>query len=451
VLQREDDVKMASKSKKLLSALKVQSVRSELDIFRLPPVDSSLVSAEFVPFYPTTSVKLGNNDIDFSIFVNGSRYLDLFNSFIYIKAQVLQQDGSKLPPGEKIAPSNLFLHSMFRNCCITVGGTAISDGSNTYPYQAWIQNQLSNGTERKDGELTSELYYKDSMPDEYDPDKNTGFKTRMDIAAESKIFEMYGRLATGLFQQRRYLPSKTHLQICLRRNSPELALSSATTQKEGVIGCPYKIYIDEAILYIRMQELAPSVLLTHKRLFGQNKKGVYPFHQGRIAMIDVPQGTIDSSFRSVFTGQLPDWITIGIITAKAQTGALNLSPFNFGAHNLRSVSVIVETEEREIKFDFPNNQYLLGYKSLFEAVGDSNSGNDISRTDYKNGNVLSVFRLRAPNLSGDLQFPREGDLKIQLTFASAAAEQLTAVVYGQFQQVLEIDKTGTGTMILYDQ
>jgi hypothetical protein len=445
VLRVKKQVKMASKSKKLLNALKSHSVRSELDIFKRPAVDSSLVSSEYKPFYPAGNFKQNNNDLDFYVTVDGSRYLDLFNSFLYIKAQIVQHDGSKLPAGEKVAPSNLFLHSLFRNCKLNVGGADY--GTDSYAYEAWIQNLLSDGTERKDGELTSELYYKDSMPDEYDPEKNAGFKARMEIAAESKIFDMAGRLATGLFQQRRYLPPKLNLQIRLSRNSPEFALSSATTEKPGVDGCPYKIYIDEAVLYIRMQEITPSILIAHKKLIGLNHKCVYPFLQSIVGKINVPAGTVDGIFRGVFVGPLPECIIIGVITTKAQAGALNLSPFNFGAHNLRSVKIIVETVEREIKFDFPNNQYILGYKSLFEAVGDSNSGNDISRMDYKNGNVLSVFRLRSPNLSGALQFPMNGDLKIELTFATAAEEQLTAIVYGVYQHVLEIDKMATGTLI----
>ncbi len=251
--------------------------------------------------------------------------MDLYNSYLYIRANITKADGTKLPAGEAVAPGNLFLHTMFKNCCVKVHGTTISDSSNKYPYLAWIQNQLFYGTEKKTAELSTELYYKDSSPDDYNPDTNPGFKARMEIASESKPFEMIGRLETGLFQQKRYIPTNTTIEVCLARNDPEFALSCATATSP----CPYRINIEEAILYIKMQELSPELLSEHRKLSEKGKMSLFPYAHTRIVTMAIATGSYGLVGQTVFNGKLPEIITVGIVTLEAANGKLNKNPYNF--------------------------------------------------------------------------------------------------------------------------
>ena len=196
------------------------SLRSELDLFTNLPTDVSVLSSEFQPFYPTTSVAENENPIQFQITGNNTHYLDLASSYLYVKAKIVKKDGSKLAASDKVAPGNLFLSTMFENCSVTLNGTVISDSGNFYPYQSYLQKLLAYGESFKKTELTSELYYKDTDgPDVY-TDSNVGYKTRQDLASESKPFELIGRINSSIFQQKKYLPTKVGIDVILRRSTP---------------------------------------------------------------------------------------------------------------------------------------------------------------------------------------------------------------------------------------
>lgn len=190
-------------------------IRSEVDLFSIPAKDGSVISSEYQPFYPISDVKNGSYPLEFTISGNGVRYIDPFESFLYLKVHITKEDGTKLDATDVVAPGNLFLHTLFSDCSVEINGIKVSQ-SKMHPYQSWMRTQLSYGSELKDSELTSLLYYKDTAPDEYDPAKNSSFKTRLEFAQESKPFELIGRLCDGIFTQKRYLPPNVNLNITLR-------------------------------------------------------------------------------------------------------------------------------------------------------------------------------------------------------------------------------------------
>src|SRR5439155_19626606 len=83
----------------------------------------------------------------------------------------------------------------------------------------------------KESWLTSMLFYKDTTPDVFDANKNSGFKFRKDLAASSKVFDMLGSIPASLFQQEKYLPTSCGVTLEFTRQSPEICLDCATTTK----------------------------------------------------------------------------------------------------------------------------------------------------------------------------------------------------------------------------
>ena len=108
----------------------------------------------------------------------------------------MKSDGSEIDGGSKVTPVNLFLHSLFGQLEIDLNGRTISDGSSTYPYQAYLETLLSFGEEAKSTHLTSFLFNKDTAGkmDEPNPtkasvDANLGLKKRASFTSESKVVE----------------------------------------------------------------------------------------------------------------------------------------------------------------------------------------------------------------------------------------------------------------------
>ena len=70
-------------------------------------------------------------------------FLDLAHTLLYVTIQLVKSDGSELGGGTKAGSVNLFLHSLFGQLHISLNGGTISDGSNTYPYQAYLETLLA--------------------------------------------------------------------------------------------------------------------------------------------------------------------------------------------------------------------------------------------------------------------------------------------------------------------
>jgi hypothetical protein len=79
-------------------------------------------------------------------------------TFIFLQAQILCDDGSRLKENMIYAPINLFMHSQID---IELNGTLVTQSQNTYRYRSMIETLLNYGQDSKKSHLTSSLFYKD--------------------------------------------------------------------------------------------------------------------------------------------------------------------------------------------------------------------------------------------------------------------------------------------------
>ncbi len=81
-----------------------------VDLFSEPPVDMSVTSGEYIKLQPIYRLD-DEAPVTFRIEKGGSGYLDLNDSFLYVKARILREDGTVLAANDVVATGNLFLHS----------------------------------------------------------------------------------------------------------------------------------------------------------------------------------------------------------------------------------------------------------------------------------------------------------------------------------------------------
>jgi len=186
-----------------------ECTKSELDLFSVPPTQTSMEQGSWIECHPLTTVADGS-PIEFDVGASGVDYIDFANTMLYVKAKITRADGTKLAVYSPIGPSNLFLHSLFSQVDVSLSGTLITASTNTYPYRAMMETLLSYGEDAKRTQLTSGLFYKDraglmDSVDLADNAANDGLVKRRALGLESRTFDMMGRLHADIFFQDRYM------------------------------------------------------------------------------------------------------------------------------------------------------------------------------------------------------------------------------------------------------
>ena len=138
-----------------------EGVKSELDLFAVPPTQTSIEDDRWVEHQPLTYVDSGG-PIEFVIPGTGYAYLDVANTYLLIRAKVVREVGTDLAADTPVAPVNNWLHSLSSQVVVYRNDTLVTPSLNTYPFRAYVDSVLSYGDEAKNTQLASQLWYKDT-------------------------------------------------------------------------------------------------------------------------------------------------------------------------------------------------------------------------------------------------------------------------------------------------
>ncbi len=199
----------------------------EIDLFSTPPTQTPVKQGYWVEYSPVVALTDDTSIIDFAIPGNVNEYLDLYNSYIHVKAKVVQADGTALVT--QVTPVNLMLHSLFSQVDVSLNGKLVTPSTNNYPYKSYISTLLSYGREAKLSQLTSALWYKDT-PGHMDAligDDNKGLAKRWSFVEDSKQVDLFGKLHVDLMYQERYILNKVSMAVRLVRSKPQFVLMAA--------------------------------------------------------------------------------------------------------------------------------------------------------------------------------------------------------------------------------
>ncbi|XP_011630070.1 uncharacterized protein F54H12.2-like [Pogonomyrmex barbatus] len=115
---------------------------SELDLFSLPPTQTSIESSQWIYYKPVTSLA-DDAPIEF-VPGYGEDYLDLTHTMLSLRVRVESLPGPKTSAGgNKVGPVNHVLHSMFNQIDVYFNQKLVSPPNNAYAYHAYIEALLN--------------------------------------------------------------------------------------------------------------------------------------------------------------------------------------------------------------------------------------------------------------------------------------------------------------------
>ena len=204
--------------------------------------------------------------------------------------------------------------------------------------------------------------------------------------------------------QNHYLLNGVEIRLRLIRSKDIFCLHG------NVAGC--KVSLKEVVLFVHKVKPNSSIQLAHTKAL-QLATAKYPLRRVEVKSFTVPMGNRSITKENLFLGQLPTRIVVGVVDNDAYNGAIQKSPFNFKHNNINFITICrdrVQIPSKPLQPDF-------------------------------NGCALFAFDLTPQLDSAEIEFEliKHGNIRIEIHFADAVAQTLTAVVFAENDNLLEID------------
>ncbi|XP_011631040.1 uncharacterized protein LOC105423095 [Pogonomyrmex barbatus] len=253
-----------------------ECLKSELDLFSLPPTQTSIENSQWVYYKPVTSLA-DDAPIEFVVPGHGEDYLDLTHTMLSLRVRVesLPDPGTSTAGGgggvgegeaggNKVGPVNL-LHSMFNQIDVYFNQKLVSPPNNAYAYRAYIETLLNYSSPAKTSHLTSCLWdtdepgYMDALLESDNPNQALVRRARY-IQGEHSV-DLIDYLHCDVFNQDKFLINgvEVRMRLVCSRDAFCLMESNSTS----------KIRILDASLLIRRAKISPAVLLEHARMLSK--------------------------------------------------------------------------------------------------------------------------------------------------------------------------------------
>ena len=208
-------------------------------------------------------------------------------------------------------------------------------------------------------------------------------------------------------------------------------------------GC--KVSLKEVVLFVHKVKPNSSIQLAHTKAL-QLAAAKYPLRRVEVKSFTVPMGNRSITKENFFLGQLPTRIVVSVVDNDAYDGAIQKSTFYFKHNNINFITIYrdgVQIPSKPLQPDFANDSFIRSYMRLFTQTGQyyRDTGNAISQEQFKNGCALFAFDLTPQLNSAEIGFEliKHGNIQIEIHFADAVAQILTAVVFVENDNLLEID------------
>lgn len=424
-----------------LHAHSCECVKSELDLFTLPPTQTTIEHSQWVQYKPLSSLTM-DSPIEFTVSGTTEDYLDLAHTMLKLQVELINT--ATLSDAQKthiatIGPINNLLHSLFSQVDVYLNQTLVSPPHNNYAYRAYIENLLNYDETAKNTHLGTVLWAADTAGHMDSFTNNEGLKKRRDLFFENKC-DMIGHLHSDIFNQEKLLLNGVELRIRLVHSRDGFAIMDKTG------ACTYKI--TEASLFVRRVKISPGILIAHANSLTKTT-AKYTITRVEVKNLVLHSGIQAESMDNVILGQLPKRIILGLVSNLAFNGNRTQNPYNFHNHGLNYLALYVDgvqVPSKALQPSFVNKKYVEAYHTLFSGTGIHflNQGNSISRESYPNGYCLYVFDL-TPDLSAnnDTHFNliRHGTVRVELRFDDTLSSTLNCIIYAEFDSVLEIDQS----------
>ena len=448
-------------------------INSALNLLKVPPTDRSIDAYRMVTIQPTTT---GINPMEF-VMPGLDGYVDLNRIYFTMELRLKKNDGNNLVANETLYPVNNLAHSIIKQIDLHLNGTLISPQSDTYHYKAYFKSLLNY--DRKDGETVLKpagWFNQIDAPAAWtantvDVTSNAGagHADYQALPANHKgiLAAMVGETKEYAAGKRRSLVFKPYLEVFhtgkvlvsgveikmkFHFNLPNLFMNG--------VGKAARLHEDDIKIRLHLCQLrlneALYMGLANKR-HNQGAIAVYPTVRSEIRTFSMDSTLACFEIRDLFQNRVPDRMIVGLVDSRAFNWDYARDPFCFQKFGLTSIKQIVKGEEYPYEtLELVGNDTtkdLLGYFRFLQASGAwcKLKGNMVRKGDWGQSKGCTLFMYdnvaNGCTDSKNLNPKQSGDLQLKLDFRAAPGNNITVIVFGEFENLMEVDGNGA---VLYD-
>ena len=259
----------------------------------------------------------------------------------------------------------------------------------------------------------------------------------------------------GVFNLSKLLVPNVQIQMELYFNDPDLwtiRWSGTNTLKLTEANVNVRFFLCQV-------KVTPSIYREIMTDMKGGKVATYPIVRSDIRTYSHPNDNRHFECNNPFQGQVPNRFVVCMCEQTAFNGHVGKSPFCFKRFNVYSIKQTINGEEYpyerlELQHD-GNSKDLRGYQRFLRATGCLCRGKeDMFRKEnwgYGARGNLFVFDNTA---NGCLDSPvlnpkKTGELRVVIDFRANPGENLTVILYGEFENLMEINKDGVVTYGVY--
>ena len=460
-----------------------QLLAKELNLFALPPENNSFTKRQWVEHLPV--YESGNSTLLFHIDGAGNQYTDLANSYLYCKIKVLvpkpQTAVFEQSNTQTATPIDNVLHSLWSDITVKLNGTLVSTSNTNYPYKAYMENLLKFNTNAIKKQLQligftgNSGNFDQNNATEDRPNSNKGLVERnkwfrkvqsvipfdttegltenetqekkdWNAAGEftwitPSAVEFYGPLMADFCQQDRLILNGVDIDIKLTPTSNSFRLM---VYPDG-IGA--RIELEEVKFMVCRVTVANETFLGIEKNL-QTYPVVYPFARSDVRIFNMAAGLYSNTWESLYQGEVPSKLIVGIVNTEAYEGSYKLNPYRFQPFDIDTLAFYVDDEPRPrqpFSFNTRDDGYIEGLQSLYEVTGKWTKNTDliVDRESYRQGLFLVAFDVdgaTSPNLTSYVGKISHGRTRLYIKFKKALPHNVTIIVYGAFQEIAQIDQ-----------
>jgi hypothetical protein len=420
------------------------SLKSELELFDVPPTQTSVVETIPIELLPIATVT-DAGPYEFRM-PSDNLMLDVFHNELYMRLKIVDNVNANLAPNANnvhpaVGPINLLAKTFFNQVKLFVNGKLVEDSGDKYSYRVFLETVLNFGNEAKASHLKAAGYETDQIEHMNDA-QNVGLGLRVLPYRQSAEVEMIGKIHCDLFNQERFLPSNIDLRLELHRNPDAFCLLCYTA------GAPaYKLRVMDMRWKVGKVRPSEEYALALERII-LNEPMRYPIRRVQISSLHIDQGRRSAPNNVIICGQLPRRLILGMVSANAYHGSQEENPFNFVHNNISHISLQVcgrTIPAYDMPLDFANDRFLRHYGNLMNVleVNNTNKGNFITPHQYKSGTTLFGFDLSPDHdpEGGHWDLVREGTISLNMTFSQAIANPgYEIIIYAEYENLIEFDR-----------